>query len=305
MEGQILDPSIVTFRCKYEFMRAGLRGQSLHDGEGSRTGGGDQEGGIEIMQQVTSRDGTAIAYERMGQGPPLILVGGALNDHRAAASGLPLAQLLAPNFTVYSYDRRGRGSSGDTKPYAVEREIEDMGALIENAGGSAYAFGMSSGGALALQAAGSGLVITRLAMYEPPFVGGGQGNEYTARLKELIAEERRGDAVALFMRTIGLPGPLIAELRLTPSWAELERLAPTLVYDAIVMGEGKMPPAVQLAKVTIPTLVLTGTTPQMGEATHALVTSLPNARHQVLDGQTHDVAPSALAPALTTFFNEP
>jgi len=260
---------------------------------------------IEIMQQVTSKDGTTIAYEQVGQGPALILVGGALNDHKAVASGTPLAKRLAASFTVYSYDRRGRGDSSDTKPYAIEREIEDIAALIKNAGGSAYAYGMSSGGALALEAARSGLAIKKLAMYEPPFVGGRQGNEYTARLKKLTAAKRYNDAVKLFMQTIGMPGFLIVVLRLTPMWPKLKKLAPTLVYDAIIMGEGKIPPAAQLAKVTIPTLVVTGTTQRMREAAHTLVSSLPNARHQVLEGQTHNVKPSALAPALTTFFNEP
>src|SRR6266567_4959413 len=173
------------------------------------------------MQHITSKDGTPNAYEKVGQGPALILVGGALNDHTAVASGMLLAKSLAANFTVYSYDRRGRGESGDTKPYAIEREFEDIAALIENAGGSAYAYGMSSGGALALEATRRGLAIKKLAMYEPPFVGGGQGNEYTARLQKLTAAKRYSDAVKLFLQTIGMPGLLIGVLRLTPMWPKL------------------------------------------------------------------------------------
>jgi pimeloyl-ACP methyl ester carboxylesterase len=256
------------------------------------------------MLEVTSKDGTTIAYERVGQGLPLILVGGALNDHKAGASGMPLAERLAANFTAYCYDRRGRGGSGDTKPYAIEREIEDIEALIKNAGGSAFVYGMSSGGVLALQAAGSGLAIKKLALYEPPFVDGGQGKEYIARLKEHTAAKRYGDAVELFMQTMGTPDPIIDGLRTTPMWHELMKLAPTLVYDAIIMGDGKTPPAAQLARVTMPTLVMTGTTQQMREAAHTLVSSLPNGRHQVLEGQTHNVEPGVLAPALTAFFNE-
>jgi pimeloyl-ACP methyl ester carboxylesterase len=257
---------------------------------------------MKSMQHITSKDGTPIAYEKVGQGPALILVGGALNDHTAVASGMPLAKRLTANFTVYSFDRRGRGESGDTKPYAIEREVEDIAALITNAGGSAYAYGMSSGGALALEATRSGLAIKKLAMYEPPFVG--QGNEYIARVQKLTAAQRSSDAVKLFLQTIGMPGFLIGVLRLTPMWPKLKKLAPSLVYDAMIMGDGTIPPAAQLAQITVPTLVVTGPTQRMREAAHTLVSGLPNARQQVLEGQTHNVKPGALAPALTTFFSE-
>ena len=253
---------------------------------------------------VTSKDGTAIAYEKVGQGPPLIVVGGALNDHTAPAAGLPLAKRLVPNFTVYSYDRRGRGGSSDTPPYAVGREVEDIAALIQTAGGAAYAYGMSSGGALALEAARSGLPVKKLAMYEPPFVGAVQGDEYKAQLETLITAGRRSEAVKLFLQTIGVPGFFRGVLRLTPMWPKLKRLAPTLVYDAIVMGDGEVPSSAQLAAVSIPTLVLTGEAERMQEAARALVSSLPNARHQVLEGQTHNVKASALAPVLSAFFSE-
>jgi pimeloyl-ACP methyl ester carboxylesterase len=257
---------------------------------------------MKSMQHITSKDGTPIAYEKVGQGPALILVGGALNDHTAVASGMPLAKRLAANFTVYSYDRRGRGESGDTKPYAIEREVEDIAALITNAGGSVYAYGMSSGGALALEATRRGLAIQKLAMYEPPFVG--QSDEYLAQLQKLTAAKRSSDAVKLFLQTIGMPGFLIGVLQLTPMWPKLKKLAPSLVYDAMIMGDGTIPPAAQLAQVTVPTLVMTGPTHRMREAAHTLVSGLPNARQQVLEGQTHNVKPSALAPALATFFSE-
>jgi pimeloyl-ACP methyl ester carboxylesterase len=255
-----------------------------------------------MMQHITSKDGTPIAYEKVGKGPALILVGGALNDHQAAASGMPLAKRLAANFTVYSYDRRGRGASGDTKPYALEREVEDIAVLIKTAGGSAYAYGMSSGGALALEATRRGLAIKKLALYEPPFVG--QSNEYLARVQKLTAAQRSSAAVKLFLQTIGMPGFLIGVLRLTPMWPKLKRLAPSLVYDALIMGDGTIPSAAQLAQVTVPTLVMTGPSQRMREAAHTLVSGLPNARQRLLEGQTHNVKPSALAPALTTFFSE-
>jgi pimeloyl-ACP methyl ester carboxylesterase len=257
---------------------------------------------MKMMQHITSKDGTAIAYEKVGKGPALILIGGALNDHKAVASGTPLAKRLAANFTVYSYDRRGRGASGDTKPYAIAREVEDIAALIQTAGGSAYAYGMSSGGGLALEATRRGLAINKLALYEPPFVG--QSNEYLARLQQLTAAQRSSAAVKLFLQTIGMPGFLISVLRLTPMWPKLKRLAPSLVYDAMIMGDGTIPPAAQLAQVTVPTLVMTGPTQRMREAAHTLVRGLPNARQRVLEGQTHNVKPGALAPALTTFFSE-
>jgi hypothetical protein len=161
---------------------------------------------------------------------------------------------------------------------------------------------MSSGGALALEATRSGLAIQKLALYEPPFVG--QSNEYLARVQQLTAAKRSSDAVKLFLQTIGMPGFLIGVLRLTPMWPKLKKLAPSLVYDAMIMGDGMIPPAAQLAQVTVPTLVVTGPTQRMREAAHTLVSGLPNARQQVLEGQTHNVKPGALAPALTTFFRE-
>lgn len=254
------------------------------------------------MDKVISKDGTAIAYEKTGQGPALILVGGALNDHNAPAAGTSLAELLRENFSVYSYDRRGRGESSDTAPYEIERETEDIAALIKQSGGSAYVYGMSSGGALALAAAAHGVAITKLAMYEPPFVGGNQGDAYSTELKELIRSGRMGDAVKLFMKTVGVPGPAILAMQLMPMWKGLKKLAPTLVYDAIIMGDGTVPSAHQLAKVTIPTAVLTGSTPQMSKAGRTLAHALPNAHHRILEGQSHNVDTAVLASALGAFF---
>src|SRR5512136_3089047 len=148
------------------------------------------------MQKVTSKDGTPIAFGKTGHGPAIILVSGALGDRSAAA---PLTPLLSPHFTVLAYDRRGRGDSGDTAPYAVEREVEDIDALVTEAGGSAFVYGHSSGAVLALEAAARGLAITRLALYEPPFIVDNShppvSADYVARLNQLVAAGRRGDAV--------------------------------------------------------------------------------------------------------------
>jgi pimeloyl-ACP methyl ester carboxylesterase len=254
------------------------------------------------MEKVISKDGTAIAYEKIGRGPALILVGGALNDRNAPAAGMPLAKHLANNFTVYSYDRRGRGDSGDTPPYAIHREVEDIAALIEKIGEASYIYGMSSGGALVLHAAASGLALKKLALYEPPFVGGEQGEAYIAQQMKLKKENRRGDAVKLFMKIVGVPSFFIMVMRLTPMWSQLKKLAPTLLYDAVIMGDGNIPSSQLLAKVTIPTLVMTGTDARMVTAGRTLADALPDAHQKVLKGQTHNIQAAALAPELITFF---
>jgi pimeloyl-ACP methyl ester carboxylesterase len=259
------------------------------------------------MSTVRSSDGTTIAFDQWGEGSPLIYVGGALNDRSA---GAPLAALLAQRFTVLSYDRRGRGASGDTPPYAVEREVEDLEALIVEAGGSAFVYGMSSGGALALQAAARGLAITKLAIYEPPFAADDnqrrRAREYATRLTELLSAGRRGDAVELFMTMVGMPAEMIAQMRGAPMWPALEALAPSLAYDSAVMGDsgGGSLPTERLAAVAAPTLVLDGgaSPAWMREVARLVANTLPGGQHRRLEGQTHDVAPEALAPVLEEFF---
>jgi pimeloyl-ACP methyl ester carboxylesterase len=260
------------------------------------------------MENVRSSDGTTIAFDQWGEGSPLIYVGGALNDRSA---GAPLAALLARRFTVLSYDRRGRGASGDTTPYAVEREVEDLEALIVEAGGSSFVFGMSSGGALALEAAAHGLAITKLAIYEPPFAIDDnqrrQSREYATRLTELVSAGRRGDALELFMTRVGMPAEMIGQMRGAPMWPALEALAPSLAYDSAVMGDsgrGGSLPAERLAAVATPTLVLDGgaSPAWMREVALRLANTLPAGQHRCLEGQTHDVAPEALAPVLEEFF---
>jgi pimeloyl-ACP methyl ester carboxylesterase len=260
------------------------------------------------MNQVMSKDGTVIAFDRSGQGPALILVGGAFQYRAIDPPTAQLAALLAQQFTVFHYDRRGRGESGDTPPYAVEREIEDLAALIHEAGGQAAVFGMSSGGVLALDAAAGGLAITKLAVYELPYNSGDEdarqaAERYTQQLTALLAEGRRGDAVALAMTTWGAPAEAIAGMRQTPIWPLFEAVAPTLAYDNAIMGDGSVPTE-RLASITVPTLVMDGgASPAfMHNAAQAAAHALPNAKGRTLEGQTHDVAPQVLAPVLVEFF---
>jgi len=263
------------------------------------------------MQQVTSKDGTRIAFDRLGEGPPVILVGGAFNT-RSFGPNEGLAPLLAERFTVINYDRRGRGESGDTQPYSVEREIEDIEALIEAVGGSAHVFGISSGAALALEAANRGLDIEKLALYEAPFVVDDSRSpvpdDYLERLEELVAADRWGDAVRLFMKEgVGLPGVFVTMMRFMPAWSKLKAVAHTVVYDAAIVDDyqkGRPLPVGQWGSVTMPTLVAVGgkSPAWMRNAMRSLADNLPNARHRTLEGQTHIVKPEALAPALTTSF---
>ncbi|MEV0347276.1 alpha/beta hydrolase [Nonomuraea sp. NPDC050680] len=264
------------------------------------------------MHTVLSADGTRIAYDRSGSGPALIYVTGALCDR---STGAPLAALLAPYFTVFTYDRRGRGDSGDTAPYQVEREVEDLAAVIAEAGGAAAAYGMSSGAALALRAAAQGVAITRLALFEPPYSPDdadrpARARAYEAELTELLTAGRRGDAVELFMTTVGLPAELIGRMRGAPMWPALEALAPTLAYDAAVMGNGSTGSALPVelaAKVGVPVLVADGGAGPawLRDMARRLADALPEGRHRTLEGQTHDVDPQVLAPVLREFLSDP
>jgi len=259
------------------------------------------------MEKVTSKDGTGIAYDKRGEGSAVILIDGAL-CFRSFGPMPRLAELLAPRFTVYNYDHRGRGDSGDTPPYALEREIEDIEALIEEAGGSAFVFGTSSGGALGLEAALKlGDKIKKLAMYEPPYdsskAAAQAWKEYRKELAELVAANRRGDAAALFMASVGTPTDQINGMRHAPMWAMFEAVAPTLAYDAAALGEDRSVPIKRAAKVTTPTLVMNGTAiPFMLDTATALAKAIPHAQHRTLEGQTHDVNLEVLAPVLVEFF---
>jgi pimeloyl-ACP methyl ester carboxylesterase len=267
-----------------------------------------------IKDAVTSRDGTTIAFDRSGDGPPLVLVGGAFQHRALDPRTQDLAQRLSATHTVLHYDRRGRGASTDASappPFDPEREIEDLGAVVDAAGGSAAVFGMSSGAVLALDAAAAGLPIDVLALYEPPFVvDGGRvptPASYRAAVTDLIAQDRRGDAVeSCLTQAVGVPAQVVAQMRQAPMWPDFEDVAHTLPYDAALMDglqRGAPLPRGRWAGVHIPVLVADGgaSAPYVGAAADALVAVLPRARRETLQDQTHDVAPAALAPVLASF----
>ncbi|MCG5216043.1 alpha/beta fold hydrolase [Streptosporangium sp. KLBMP 9127] len=257
---------------------------------------------------VTSADGTTIVFDQSGTGPAVILVTGGFSD-RSHPIWAGIAAALAPNFTVFNYDRRGRGDSGDTLPYAMEREIEDLAAVLEAAGSDAAVFGGSSGGALALQAAASGLAMGKLAVFEPPYIVGDARSpiapNFEAELADLIAEDRRGDVVARFMvEAAEVPESMLGEMRESPFWAGMEAVAHTLVYEAAVVGPSSALPADRLASIKVPTLVLAGgnSAPWMQKAGEAVAEVVPNAEYQVIEGQAHDASPEILAAPLAKFF---
>lgn len=261
------------------------------------------------MATTISKDGTKIAYDKTGDGPALIIVAGAFQDRMAMSA---YAEPLSKRFTVYNYDRRGRGESGDTQPYAVQREIEDIDALIQDAGGSAFVFGGSSGGVLTLDAAAHGSHITKLAVYEPPFVLDDSRDpvpeDIIDQLRDMVASGRRGDAAEIFMTKGSLmPAEMVAGMRTQPFWPSVEAVAHTLVYDAMIMDgtmQGIPLPANRWAAVTIPTLVIYGGAgPAWSRnAAEALIERLPHAARQTLEGQFHALTPDALTPVLEKFF---
>ena len=263
------------------------------------------------MEKVISKDGTSIAFYKKGQGPVVILVGGGLVDHSENSA---LFVELSEHFTVINYDRRGRGQSGDTSPYSVMREIEDIEALIMEAGGSSYLYGISSGGALALEAAAAGLAVEKLAVYETPYNVGRDASthwkEYVRSVNEAIAENNRSDALELFMQLAGSTKEQIMEAKQSPFWSVGESLAHTLVYDAAVLGDGGVPP--HLIKIKQPTLVVTGvdTDPHMTGlqsnffdlSAQAIVGIVPHAERKILKGQAHVADPKIIAAMLVDFF---
>lgn len=275
--------------------------------------GGEQNvgtGGREASSgTVLSRDGTTIAFDRVGQGPVLILIMGAMCS-RTLGPGVKLAPDLARRFTVFTYDRRGRGGSSDNGPYAVEREIEDLDALIKKAGGSAFVFGHSSGAVLAVNAAARGLPIRKLALYEAPLIVDSSRPSTEgdwAQMKAFVAAGRRGDAVKVFLRSVGVPGFVGAIMRWTPMWSKLTTVAHTLPYDGAIMGElqrGEPLPAGIWGNVTAPAIAIAGgkSPAWLHNGSRALAAALPHAQYRVLEGQAHDVKAKALAPMLTEFF---
>jgi pimeloyl-ACP methyl ester carboxylesterase len=253
---------------------------------------------------AASKDGTRIAFEKVGSGPALVIVGGALSDRTGAK---PLVGTLSDRFTIYMYDRRGRGESGDTKPYAVDREIEDLGALIGHAGNQAYVYGVSSGAALALQGAAKlgPTKVPKLAIYEPPY-GQDKGvfNDQKERVNQLVQTGKPGDAAAFFFSAIGTPPQALEDMKRAPTWQGISRMDFTLAYDYAVLGDGGVPDTVKL--ITVPTLVLDGekSLPFMHQAADRIAELIPNARRQTLRGQSHHAAPETIAPLLIEFFGE-
>jgi pimeloyl-ACP methyl ester carboxylesterase len=255
------------------------------------------------LQFVTSRDGTAIAYETLGDGPPLIAVCGTTCDR---ALMRPTARALG----AVNYDRRGRADSGDTLPYAIEREIDDLAALIGVVGGSAHLYGHSSGAALVLHAVAAGLPVDRFVLHDPPYSPGDdpEARRYASELSGLLADDRRADALKLFFLTVGMPEEMVGEMESWPSWPGLLALAPTLAYDSAVMGDGSRGGAIPedvAARASRPALVLVGdqSPPFMADVGHRLAELLPDGRFRALEGQGHEAAPEVVAPVVAEFLS--
>ncbi len=255
------------------------------------------------IQTITSNDGTRLAAEVTGSGPAIVLVCGGSVDRGSNAG---LAAVLATDFTVWNFDRRGRGDSGDTAPYAVEREIEDIEAVIAAAGGHAHLYGTSSGAGLALEAAAAGAAVDKLVLWEPPYnvdPAGRPPADSVEQLDRMVAEGRRDDAATFFMvDMVGLPAEFAAFARTQPWWAGQLAIAHTLAYDTRVMGDYSVPTE-KAAKVTVPTLILTGGSSfaLFRPTAEALVAALPDGRTAILDGQEHNVDPAVLGPAMRDF----
>jgi pimeloyl-ACP methyl ester carboxylesterase len=264
------------------------------------------------MNTVQSKDGTIIAYDRFGQGPALILVNGAIANRADAES---VARQLSAHFTVYTYDRRGRGKSGDTRPYVVEREIEDLAALVDEAGGSAFVFGHSSGAVLSMEAAARNKGIKKLAIYEPPFLIDDSRppvpDDISRQLSSQLSDGRRSDMLVTWMtKVVGIPDEFVTQMRQQPSWPDMEANVDTVIYDLAVMGEnlkGKplSPELVRrLSSIQIPTLVMAGgASPDwMRHGAQAAAQAISGAQYRVLDRQAHGVADNVLTPALVEFY---
>lgn len=262
------------------------------------------------MKKILSKDGTTIAVDRIGSGPALVFVDGAM-CYRTSGPSRPMAEPLAGHFTVFTYDRRGRGDSTDAAHYDVQREVEDLEAVIEDAGGRAVVFGVSSGAALALEAASRGVAIQKLALYEAPFIVDASRpplpDDFVSRLDAAIASGKNGEAVKMFMKVVGVPAIFIMLMRVMPVWSKLTAIAHTLRYDFAVVSpfqKGQPLPATRWNGATMPTLVMDGgkSPAWMRNAMRTLAGVLPNASYRTIEGQTHMVKPKALAPPLIEFF---
>lgn len=255
---------------------------------------------------VTSTDGTTIELDRIGDGPAVVIIGAGPTDRSANS---PVAELLASTFTVINYDRRGRGGSGDAASFSVDNEYDDLAAVIEAAGGSAFVYGTSGGAHIALEATARGLPITQLGLWEPTYVLDGETSrprppaDYEAQLAAAVADDRPGDAVEMFFTlAAGMPAEFVAPMRETPFWPAMEALAPALVHDAAMIGDFR-PDTARLAKLAVPTLVVDGgTVPWMSNAADAVADLVPDAQRVTIAGQPHNVDAAAIAPVIANFF---
>ena len=263
------------------------------------------------MTKVISKDGVEIAYDIKGKGPAVILIDGALS-YRLFGPMTELADLLSKDFTVVNYDRRGRGESSDSKHYSVEHEIEDLESIIDAVGGSAYLYGTSSGACLALETAIKlGPKVKKLVIYEAPYnseeADKDKWREYTKQLTNFLVSNRRSDAVALFMTFVGTPTSQIEGMRKSAMWSMFEAIAPTLVYDALVMGiVDRSVPVERVTRLTVPTLVMYGGAgiPFIKQSAITLSKEIPHSELHMLEGQTHAVASEVIAPVLIEFFKK-
>ncbi|WP_158851914.1 alpha/beta fold hydrolase [Saccharothrix deserti] len=253
------------------------------------------------MSTVTSKDGTTIGFSRVGDGPAVVLVDAACCFR--GSGPMPAVAEALTGYTAYTYDRRGRGESSDRRPYAIDREVEDLAAVVEAAGGRAFVYGFSSGAVLALHAAAAGVPITALALLEPPLSfesPESTGPDVRDEINALVEAGRRGDAMIRFQVACGVPEELTAGMRQSPGWPALEALAHTTVYDLTITGT---PP--DLARIDTPTLVLdsTGSDEQLRAWADGVAERLPNARRRTLAGEWHGIAPDVLAPVLAEHFS--
>lgn len=259
---------------------------------------------------AVSADGTRIAYDVTGTGPALVIVEGALCRREMGAAQM-LTPALSDRFSVVGYDRRGRGESSDTQPYDVQREVEDLSAVLEAVGGDAYVFAASSGGALALEAARQGVPMKKLAVYEAPFIvddtHAPNALDLPEQIEALVADDRRSDAVKLFMKTVGVPAPMLLVMPLFPMWKGLKAVAHTIAYDfrIVVPFEQARPlPAGHYGLVAVEAIVIAGgKSPEyMKNGQAAIADQLPNGRLVTLAGQTHMIKAKVTAPVLVDHF---
>lgn len=253
------------------------------------------------VETVQSADDTTIAFDRSGHGPALILVAGAFCDRSSTKS---LAAALGSSFTVYEYDRRGRGDSGDAAAYSIEREVEDLRAVVDAAGGSAFVFGHSSGAALALEAAARVVAMRKLVVYEPPYItDGGQPTDFADQLRRLVASGHRAEAVERFIASTGAPAEVVGMMKSSPYWATMLAIAHTLAND-VTLGDSGSAASEWLARVSVPTLAVAGgASPDWAPtAARTIAATAPDAQDRILEGQDHNAPDEVIAPLLREFF---